>query len=90
MKINLIEFFVKTVAENSQKTAIVDGEQTITFGNLDIKARALANCIQKVCKCQNLPIALYLPKCIDAVVGDIAITYSGNAYMNLDIKNAHD
>lgn len=87
MIINLIEFFVKTVADNSQKTAIVDGEQTITFGSLDVKARAVANCIQKICNCQNLPIALYLPKCIDAVVGDIAITYSGNAYMNLDIKN---
>lgn len=42
MKINLIEFFVKTVAENSQKTAVVDGAKTITFGELDFKARLLA------------------------------------------------
>lgn len=87
MKINLIEFFVKTVAENSQKVAVIDGGNSITFEELDIKARALAGLIQKACNCQNLPVALYLPKCIDAVVGDIAITYSGNAYMNLDIKN---
>lgn len=87
MKINLIEFFVDTASKNSQKIAVVDGEQSITFGELDIKARALADLIQKECHCQNQPVALYLPKCIDAVVGDIAITYSGNAYMNLDIKN---
>lgn len=87
MEINLIEFFVKTVAENSQKVAVVDGDKSITFCDLDIRARVLADCIRKKCGCQNLPVALYLPKCIDAVVSDIAITYSGNAYMNLDIKN---
>lgn len=87
MKINLIEFFVKTVAENSQKTAVVDGAKTITFGELDFKARLLAYLLLSECNCQNSPVALYLPKSINAVVGDIAITYSGNTYMNLDIKN---
>ena len=87
MKINLIEYFVETVSKNSQKIAVVDGEKSITFSELDVRARALADCIQKECCCQNQPIAMYLPKCIDAVVGDIAITYSGNVYMNLDIKN---
>lgn len=87
MKINLIEFFVDTVSKNSQKIAVIENSDSITFGELDIRARALADLIQKECCCQNLPVALYLPKCIDAVVGDIAITYSGNAYMNLDVKN---
>lgn len=87
MKINLIEFFVETVSKNSQKIAVVDGEKSITFSELDLRARALANFIQKECCCQNQPIAMYLPKCIDAVIGDIAITYSGNVYMNLDVKN---
>lgn len=87
MKINLIEFFVKTVTENAKRVAVIDGEEYISFGSLDLKARALAKEIQIRCCCQNQPIALYLPKCIDAVISDIAITYSGNAYMNLDIKN---
>ena len=87
MKINLIEFFVKTVAEYSQKVAVIEGEKSITFGELDISVRKLAGFIQEICSCQNMPIALYLPKSIDAVVGDIAITYSGNAYMNLDVNN---
>lgn len=87
MNINLIEFFVKTVTENNIKTAVIDGNKSITFGDLDLKARALAKEIQQKCMCQNVPIALYLPKCIDAVISDIAITYSGNIYMNLDVKN---
>ena len=87
MNINLIEFFADTIVRNSQKIAIIDGEKSVTFSELDIKSRALAYEIQVCCNCQNQPIALYLPKCTDAVVGDIAITYSGNAYMNLDVKN---
>ena len=42
MKINLIEFFVKTVAENSQKTAVVDGAKTITFGELDLQGKIIS------------------------------------------------
>lgn len=30
---------------------------------------------------------MFLPKCAEAVVTDLAITYTGNAYMNLDVKN---
>ena len=34
------------------------------------------------------PIAVFLPKSIESVVAlDIATTFSGNAYMNLDIKS---
>lgn len=87
MNINLIEFFITTARENKNRTAVIDGNNTITFRDLDLRARALAQSIQKECSCQNTPIALYLPKCIDAVISDIAITYSGNIYMNLDVKN---
>ena len=87
MNINLIEFFIKTVESNSQKTAVVDGNNSIVFQELDLSSRALADCILKKIDCQNTPVAVFLPKSIDAVVSDIAITYSGNTYMNLDIKN---
>ena len=35
----------------------------------------------------NKPIAIYLPKSIQSVIANIAITYSANIYMHLDIKN---
>lgn len=87
MKINLIEYFINTVKENPSKTAVIDGNESIIFQDLDLKSRALAYDILGNIHFQNTPIAVFLPKCIDAVVSDIAITYSGNAYMNLDIKN---
>ena len=86
-QINLIEYFNETVSRYGDNIAVIDGEYNISFKGLDLKARALAQVIQEKCSSQNTPIALYLPKCIDAVISDIAITYSGNIYMNLDVKN---
>ena len=87
MKINLIEYFVETVAQYADKVAVIDGERQITFGELDKKSRQLAKVIVDACVCQNRPIAMFMPKCIEAAQTDLAITYSGNAYMNLDVKN---
>lgn len=87
MKINLIEYFVETVSRFGERTAIIDGEHKVSFHELDIQARRLADVIVKKCQCKNKPIAMFLPKCVEAAVTDIAITYSGNAYMNLDVKN---
>ena len=87
MKINLIEYFIETTSRFSDKTAVIDGERRMTFGGLDLKARQLAKVIVDGCGCKNRPVAMFLPKCIEAVEADLAITYSGNAYMNLDVKN---
>ena len=87
MKINLIEYFVETVNQYSEKTAIIDGEQRLSFGELDLKARLLAKVIIDSCRCKNHPMSVFLPKSVEAVQTDLAITYSGNAYMNLDVKN---
>lgn len=87
MKINLIEFFVETVGRFRDNVAIVDGSTSISFQDLDTDSRLLAKVIIDRCECKNRPIAVFLPKSAYALIADIAITYSGNAYMNLDIKN---
>ena len=87
MKINLIEYFAETAVRCADKVAVVNGEQSIPFADLDNNARALAQVIFDTTDCKNKPIALFLPKCIESVWADLAITYSGNIYMNLDIKN---
>lgn len=86
MKINLIEFFEETYQANFDKIAVVDGNRSITFGDLAQKAKSLAVYIVNKENCKNRPVAIYLPKCIETVYSDLAVTYSGNAYMNLDVK----
>ncbi|MEG1555446.1 MAG: amino acid adenylation domain-containing protein [Bacteroidales bacterium] len=86
MKINLIEYFEETFPRVQEKIAVVEGERTITFAELANRAKQLANTILSTQDFINQPIALYLPKSIESVYADLAITYSGNIYMNLDIK----
>ena len=87
MKINLIEYFIKTVRRFPDRTAIVDGEKRLSFSELDIQSRKLAKVIVDTCQCKNRPIAMFMPKSAEALQADLAITYSGNTYMNLDVKN---
>lgn len=86
MKINLIEFLQETLQNYGGHAAVIDGERSITYKELDKRARAIAKVLIGI-GCKNVPIALYLPKSIESVCADIAVTYSGNVYMNLDIKN---
>jgi amino acid adenylation domain-containing protein len=70
-----------------QKTAIIDGERKIIFKELVDRSRRLSFDIFDKVNSFNKPIAVFLPKSIESVVSDLAIIYSGNFYMNLDIKS---
>lgn len=87
MNINLIEYFVETVTRFPERNAIIDGERRMSFKELDGAVRRLAGVIIGKAGCKNRPIAVFMPKCAEALQADLAITYSGNAYMNLDVKN---
>ncbi len=82
MKINLIEYFEDTVKNCPQKKAVVDRERSITFLQLRTNALILASTID----CFKKPVAVFLNKSIESVYADLAIIYSGNFYMNLDVK----
>ena len=82
MKINLIEYFEESVQRCPQKTAVIDRDRTITFSELRGKALVLASAIG----CIKRPAAVFLNKSIESVYADLAIIYSGNFYMNLDVR----
>lgn len=86
MKINLIEYFRERVAQMPDRPAVVEGDRRVDFRTLSGQAVGLAQVLVERCGCTNRPIAVYLPKSIEAVAADLAITYSGNIYMNLDVK----
>lgn len=86
MKINLLELFEDTVGRFGDKTAVIDGELSITFNDLDRHSDLLSLLIRSKLGSGLKPVAVLLPKCIDAVIADIAIMKSANIFMNLDIK----
>lgn len=85
MKTNILEYFIKTVYTVPDRIAIIDENRKITFEELYIKSKTLAVELNRL-NCINKPFAVFLPKSIESIIADIAITYSGNPYMNLDIK----
>ena len=86
MSNNILQYFKQTVSKTPDKIAIIDNNQTINFKNLDSKSKILAKIILQKEDFINKPIAVLLPKSIESIVADIAISYSSNIYMNLDIK----
>lgn len=86
MKINLIEYLEETVSRCPNKIAVEEKGQTETFAGLVAKAKAVATDLVKKVDAQNSPIAVFLPKCTAVIFSDLACLYSGNMYMNLDVK----
>jgi amino acid adenylation domain-containing protein len=90
MKYNILEYLTYTVKKQPTKTAVIEGDKTVTFENLDKKAKWLAGMLVSENNIKNEPIGVFLPKSIDGVIANIAITYSGNIYMNLDVKTPQE
>lgn len=87
MQINFLDSFEQTVCDNADKIAVIHGETGISFHELKCKAQKLGTLlIEMVRGVTNRPIAVLLPKEIDAVIADIGILYSSNPFMNLDVK----
>lgn len=84
---NILEYFEQTVANRPDKAAVIDEERKITFLKLSQQAKSLAFQIHGIYHAQiRRPVAVFLKKSIESVVADLGIVYSGNAYMNLDVK----
>lgn len=78
--------FEESVKKYPQKVAVIDKDREITFLDLRGQAIMLAQKIIYGGACQNKPVAVFLDKSIESVYSDLGIIYSGNFYMNLDIK----
>lgn len=84
---HMINCFETTAIENENKIAVVDGDQSISFGSLRKRCRCIASgIIERFSNTQNKPIAVFLSKSIHIVIADIAVSYSCNIFMNLDIN----
>lgn len=88
MRITLLEYFEEIVEKKANDVAVVEGIEKISFRELKQKACQIAGAIvgKSVKAVQSAPIAVFIPKSIWCVAADLGILYSGNAYMNLDIK----
>ncbi|CAM3425874.1 AMP-binding protein [Helicobacter labetoulli] len=83
----LIHYFQKRVKEYANSIALSVGDKHYTFKEIENLAYEICREILRVEENVNMPVAVFLDKGFFSVAADLAIWYSGNCYMNLDVKN---
>lgn len=85
---NLTRFLDENAAAYPERDAVLDGNSTLSFKELRGRALKLASAISQLLEGKKrCVVAVFAPKGIDSITADVAIGYSGNAYMNLDMKH---
>lgn len=88
MQRNVLEYLEQgPLKYHSAKTAIVEDGCVISYLELENQAKAWATKLVRQLETTKRPVAVFLPRSIDAVIADIACLYSGNFYTNLDFKS---
>ena len=88
MQTNVLDYFERgALAGQRERTAVVDGEHSYSFAQVERFAKNCAALILERSTDINRPIAVFLPKGAAVIVADLGILYSGNCYANLDIKS---
>lgn len=87
LKTHLLDYFEETVEKKPDAIAVVHNDQSIIFSELKNSAVSIGfHLLDITSSCINTPIAVFLPKEINAVIVDLGIMYSSNPFMNLDVK----
>jgi len=88
MQTNVLEYFENgSLIKCPMKIAVSDQKQSVTYERLAYSAKRIAVSIIRQSRSFRVPIAVYLPKCVEVIIADLGILYSGNIYMNLDVKS---
>lgn len=73
-----------SAARHPQATAVVDGERTLTYAELDGRANALASLLVGCGVERGDRVGLYLDKSMESIVGVFAVLKAGAGYVPLD------
>ena len=80
----LADIFTATVAIHTNKTALIGERETLTYGELDRRANALAQGLARQGVARGDVVGLWYPRGIDLLVAQLAITKAGAAWLPFD------
>lgn len=86
MKNSVLCYLEDTIKLFSDKVALTDSSQTITFGEWKSRALCIADAIVKKKPVKQIPILVYLPKSVMTLVSFAAVLYSGDYYTPTDVR----
>lgn len=91
LKTHLLDYFECTINSRSDSIAVRHNDNEISFSELKQQSQKVGSLLMEITGAAvNTPIAVFLPKEINAVIADIGIMYSSNPFMNLDVKTPHE
>jgi amino acid adenylation domain-containing protein len=70
--------------------AVVHGERSLTYGELNERANRLAHHLRALGVAPDVPVGLCLERCPDLIVGILAVLKAGGAYVPLDPDHPAD
>ena len=76
--------FAAQAARTPEAVAVVSEEGTLTYRQLDARANQLARRLQREGVGSETPVAIYVERSLDMVVGVLGILKAGGAYVPLD------
>lgn len=89
-KTHITQYLDDNAAAYPERVAVIDGEKQLTLGDLRARALVLAGAFFSINSERQHIIAVFLPKGQASVIAYVAINYTGNAYMNLDIRSPRE
>lgn len=85
---NILEYLENGGAKYfGDNVAVIDKERSYTFTELELYSKRCATLIVERVNVLREPVAVYLPKSAEVIFADLGIVYSGNIYLNLDVKS---
>jgi len=83
---SIVSNFFNIAQRYKNEIAIIEKDNIVYFSQLFNMSYSIADMIINIHDNINSIIAVYLPKSSFAIISDIGILMSGNAFMNLDIN----
>ena len=85
MKANVTFWLEDTAKRFPEKKAFIDEKKEVSFAGLREQARAMGSGIAERGLFKK-PVAIFLPKGVDALIAFLGVAYSGNFYSPIDVR----
>lgn len=81
----LVDFFYHAANEHPDRVAVHQGEEHITYEELETRSRRIANYLLAQGMGPEVIIALYMERSIDALIAFLGILRAGGVYLPIDV-----
>lgn len=80
----VVDLFYESAAENAHRIAVVSGDKSLTYAELDARSNQLAHHLLGLGVRPETPVAICLDRSLEMMVGLLGIMKAGGAYSPID------